>query len=57
MGPDGHTASLFPGHAAVEVTDRLVVDDEPGLDPPHRRRTLTLPALAPARSPGRLALA
>ncbi len=25
LGPDGHTASLFPGTAALAVTDRLVV--------------------------------
>ncbi len=25
VGPDGHTASLFPGEPAVHVTDRLVV--------------------------------
>ena len=48
LGPDGHTASLFPGSAALAVTDRLVVpngDDEH----PHPRLTFTYPALA--RSP------
>ena len=49
LGPDGHTASLFPGSPALEVTDRLVVDTDPGLPPPHRRRTLTLPGIASGR--------
>ena len=49
MGPDGHTASLFPGAPTLDVTDRYVVDAEPGLAPFHRRRTLTLPGLALAR--------
>jgi 6-phosphogluconolactonase len=49
LGPDGHTASLFPGSAALAVTDRLVVangDDQH----PHPRLTFTYPALARART-------
>jgi 6-phosphogluconolactonase len=48
LGPDGHTASLFPGSAALSIVDRLVVangDDEH----PHPRLTFTYPALARAR--------
>ena len=49
MGPDGHTASIFPGSPTLEVTDRLVVDAEPGLEPRHQRVTFTLPGIALAR--------
>jgi 6-phosphogluconolactonase len=49
MGPDGHTASLFPGTAALDVTDRLVVRNEPKLEPFVERMTFTFPALATAR--------
>jgi 6-phosphogluconolactonase len=45
MGPDGHVASLFPGHAAIEVRDRWVVAEHNSPKPPPRRLTLTLPAL------------
>jgi len=44
LGPDGHTASLFPGTAALAVEDRLAVAVDvsaPGV----RRLTLTYPAL------------
>jgi 6-phosphogluconolactonase len=45
MGPDGHTASLFPGAPQLDVTDRFVV--ESGDDAhPHPRITFTFPAIA-----------
>jgi len=47
VGPDGHTASLFPGSSAVEETDRWVVSNADDLHP-HPRITLTFPALAAA---------
>jgi 6-phosphogluconolactonase len=48
LGPDGHTASLFPGSAALTVTDRLVVANGDHLHP-HPRLTFTYPALARSR--------
>lgn len=48
LGPDGHTASLFPGSAALDVTDRLVVTNGDALHP-HPRLTFTYPALQRAR--------
>jgi 6-phosphogluconolactonase len=48
LGPDGHTASLFPGSAALDVTDRLVVTNGDDLHP-HPRLTFTYPALARSR--------
>jgi 6-phosphogluconolactonase len=48
VGEDGHTASLFPGTAALEEERRLVVASSvPKLN--SRRLTLTRPALAAAR--------
>jgi 6-phosphogluconolactonase len=48
MGPDGHTASLFPGHPALSATGWTVgVHDAP--KPPPDRVSLTLAALQQAR--------
>lgn len=45
VGPDGHVASLFPGHPAIHVEDQIAtaVTDSP--KPPSERVTLTLGAL------------
>jgi 6-phosphogluconolactonase len=48
MGEDGHTASLFPGLAAVEEKQRRVLAVV-GPKPPPWRLTLTLPVLNEAR--------
>jgi 6-phosphogluconolactonase len=46
VGPDGHTASLFPGYPAVEETERWVVDvPQAHVEPFVPRVSLTLPAL------------
>jgi 6-phosphogluconolactonase len=50
IGPDGHTASLFPDQESLSVTDRLAVGvPQAGLEPFVPRITLTFPALAAAR--------
>ena len=47
LGVDGHTASLFPGDAALRVVDSEVVVT--GLHNGRRRMTLTFPAIDRAR--------
>lgn len=47
LGEDGHTASLFPGDAALQVRDGRVVRVE---RPDYARLTLTLPVLSRARA-------
>ncbi|HEV8481812.1 MAG TPA: 6-phosphogluconolactonase [Candidatus Eisenbacteria bacterium] len=49
LGPDGHTASLFPESPALSETQRWVVA-APGPPPHVRRLTLTLPVLNAARA-------
>lgn len=46
LGPDGHTASLMPGDAVLDVHDRLVAITQEYQG--RRRMTLTYPALAAA---------
>ena len=48
MGPDGHVASLFPGHDALDVADRTVVGVHGSPKPPPERVSLTLPAIEAA---------
>jgi 6-phosphogluconolactonase len=50
LGPDGHTASLFPGQSSLSERQHLAVGVEhAGLEPFVPRVTLTLPALASSR--------
>jgi 6-phosphogluconolactonase len=48
IGPDGHTASLFPNAPGLQERKRLAINAEPGLDPRVTRVTMTPPMLTNA---------
>jgi 6-phosphogluconolactonase len=45
LGPDGHTASLFPNAPGIHERERLAIAAEPGLEPRVMRVTMTPPML------------
>lgn len=45
VGPDGHVASLFPGHPALHEAERTVTGVRGSPKPPPVRVSLTLPAI------------
>jgi 6-phosphogluconolactonase len=49
LGPDGHVASLFPGHAVLDIVDRTVVGVLDSPKPPPERVSLTFAAIRAAR--------
>jgi len=50
VGPDGHVASLFPGHVALDVDDRIAVAVTDSPKPPPERISLTFAALRRTRA-------
>lgn len=50
VGPDGHVASLFPGHPALDVDDRVAVGVTGSPKPPPERVSLTFAALNRSRA-------
>lgn len=49
VGPDGHVASLFPGKAALEVTETTTTGEDSSPKPPPQRISLTFPAIHSAQ--------
>jgi 6-phosphogluconolactonase len=50
VGPDGHVASLFPGHAALDADDRIAMAVTDSPKPPPERITLTFGTLNRTRA-------
>ena len=50
VGPDGHVASLFPGHPALDVADQVAVAVPDSPKPPPERISLTFGALTRSRA-------
>lgn len=48
LGPDGHTASLFPGSNALTATADVVLNNDPLGQHQHQRMTMTFPAISKA---------
>jgi 6-phosphogluconolactonase len=46
LGPDGHVASIFPGHPSEEPTTARVIEVTEAPKPPADRISLTLPVLS-----------
>lgn len=50
VGPDGHVASLFPGHPGVDATDEIAIAVHDSPKPPPDRVSLTFEALNRAQA-------
>lgn len=50
VGPDGHVASLFPGHEALDADDTIAVAVHDSPKPPPDRVSLTFPTLNRAKA-------
>jgi 6-phosphogluconolactonase len=50
IGPDGHTASLFPDAPTLDVADRRALAAEAGMEPFVPRVTMTVPQLGASRT-------